>query len=376
MNKIIKVCFVAPIPSICRGINIPTVRSGGIATWMLQIWKYILSGNTNVQMCYVDISTKKRTVEGSNLWDRIVVSGFSMLSIKKEFKNVIKMYSPDVIHLTTSGSLGIIRDIVILNYAKKINIPVVYHLHFGRIPEIVKRKNQEYKLMLIALKMSSKVIVIDKQTCCTLKQYIDNNKIYYVPNFIDATELPTISVKNKKEIVFLGWIVKNKGIEELLAAWQILFEQNPGWVLRIVGPYSNGYFNYLNSRFSTRGVIFDGEKSHAEAMKIVNESEIFILPSYNEGFPYSILEAMTLRKAIIATNVGAISEMLTDDCGLLINPQSINDIVKALTRLMKDSKLRSQLGDNAFVKAMDQYIVNKVFKQYEYIWEKSIETRA
>lgn len=376
MNKIIKVCFVAPIPPICRGINIPTIRSGGIATWMFQMWKYISTGNTNVQMCYVDISTRKRTVEGSNLWDRIVVSGLSMLSIRQDLKKITRKYSPDVIHLATSGSLGVIRDIIIIKYAQKINIPVVYHLHFGRVPEITKLRNSEYKLISIALKMSSAVIAIDKLTYYSLKQNSNNDKIFYVPNFIDTSNLPTISVKNKKEIVFLGWIVKNKGIEELLAAWQILFEQNPGWVLRIVGPYSNGYFNYLNSRFSTRGVIFDGEKSHAEAMKIVNESEIFILPSYNEGFPYSILEAMTLRKAIIATNVGAISEMLTDDCGLLINPQSINDIVKALTRLMKDSKLRSQLGDNAFVKAMDQYIVNKVFKQYEYIWEKSIETRA
>lgn len=94
----------------------------------------------------------------------------------------------------------------------------------------------------------------------------------------------------------MGWVIKTKGIEELLSAWK---DVNIDGKLLIVGPYQESYLEYLNkSGYDLQNVIFEGEKSHEEAMNLLAGCEAFILPSYSEGCPYVILEAMSLKKPI------------------------------------------------------------------------------
>ena len=93
-----------------------------------------------------------------------------------------------------------------------------------------------------------------------------------------------------------------------------------------------------------------------------------MLPSYTEGFPNVILEAMALRKAIIATNVGAIPEMLEGESGVLIKPQDVNMLATELELLIYDDTRRLKLGQLAYEQARSSFSDDGIFSSLVDIW--------
>ena len=356
-----RILFAAPIPP----------PYGGIGNWVLLMQKY-MQPRTDVELVdIVNIAPKKRGLDGRSLWDRVVGQGFEMLRLKRELKQKIKEKQPDVVHLTTSGQLAIIRDILFLRTAKKLGIPTVYHIRFGRVPEIAENNTLEWRFLKKAIGLSSMTIAIDDQTYKTLKYHFTDDRIQKVANPFDISSVNVKQISAaKKEVMFLGWCIKTKGIEELLTAWDKLYTQHPEWILKLVGPIDDNYKQELQSRFSMTNVQFEGEKKHEDAMQLLNEASVFILPSYTEGFPNAVLEAMALEKPIIATDVGAISEMLSNHAGIVIPPHSEEAIADALNMVLSDEKLRCELGQNAKKHLMDDYAIDVVFEKYKAIWNE------
>jgi len=355
---IMKLCLVVPCPP----------PYGGIANWTAMISNY-MEGNSNIDFSIINTAISKRSTDGRTLFDRIVGSGFDMLKKGKQLNKHIKNDKLDVIHMTTSGQLAIIRDIILLKIAKKHNIPIVYHLRFGRVREISKKNTKEWRLLARAIKLASTTIAIDCTTFNELRKRSPDSNISYIPNPIDIRTLPQRSEMGDQTIVFLGWVIKTKGIEELLTAWQQVYKKHNNWSLKIVGPYQTQYYEELRAVYSFGGVRMMGEKSHDEAMEILNRSSIFILPSYTEGFPNAVLEAMALGKPVIATRVGAIPDILADGCGMLIRPRCTSDIADALDQLIVDPAQRKKLAGKAYEKLLKEYTMETVFEKYLSVWK-------
>lgn len=359
-NTPTKIALVAPIPP----------PYGGIANWVVILSEYVKQ-QTQVEFTHINISPKKRGVDGGTLLGRIVGQGIAMFSQKKKLKTAINKKRIDVIHMTTSGHLAVIRDIQMLKLAKKKKIPTVYHLHFGRIPEISKNNTKEWKLYKYAMRLASCVMAIDKKTYATIREYLPDINVCYVPNPFDVVKMRNFmqSVDNHQEIVYLGWLIKLKGVEELLTAWSKVRKDNPMWKLKLIGPYEEAYYETLKNKFSFEQVIFEGEQSHENAMKMLSKASVFILPSYSEGFPNVVLEAMALGKPIIATDVGAIPNML-QDCGVVIPVRDTKAIEDGLNLLLNNGVLRRELGNKAQEKLLKEYTLEKIGKEYIRIWNE------
>ena len=353
-----KILLIAPYPP----------PYGGIANWVVQIKEYVDENCDDIKLSVLNVAPKKRSTEGRNLWDRIIVSGFEMLFRKHELKKHIRMNRPDVIHMTTSGQFAVIRDILLIRTAKKYGIPVIYHIRFGRITDIACKNTREWQMIKKAMQLASTVMTIDRATLETVKEKLPGVNAVNVPNPIDICKLPSPQVNKSKNIMFLGWVVKTKGIEELLEAWEKVYREHNEWTLNIVGPYKTDYYEVLRDKYTLDGVVFLGEKKHDEAMELLNNSEIFILPSYTEGFPNSVLEAMALGKPVIATRVGAIPDMLDDGCGILINPCNSEDILESLNKLMKRANVRANVGKISQNKVYNKYTIERVFEHYRKLW--------
>jgi glycosyltransferase involved in cell wall biosynthesis len=359
MNKKMHLCLIAPVPP----------PYGGIGNWILLLKKYVENSN-RIEMNIIDTAPTNRSLDGRSMWDRVVVQGVQMLSKRRELNWIINNNRPDVIHITTSGQLAVIRDILLLKAAKRKGIPTVYHIRFGRIKEIAQMNTLEWKLISKAMLHATKVMAIDNITYNAIQQHLPTVNVVCVPNPIDISNLPEPNKSINKTIMFLGWVIKRKGIEELLSAWEKVYKENSDWRLRIVGPGKTEYLRYLKSHYSFEGVVYEGEKSHEEAMNLLNASDIFILPSYTEGFPNAVLEAMALSKPIIATRVGAIPDMLADNCGILIDSKETEEIVLALKSLIADHEKRIYIGNNAYQKLSNEYKIETVFDRYMQEWNK------
>ena len=353
-----KICMVVPVPP----------PYGGIANWTKLMDEYV-KGIDGVELSFVNTAPKKRSTEGRTLFDRVVVQGLKMLKVNKQMKKLLKSEKHDAVHMTTSGQLATFRDIMMLKTAKKMGVPTVYHIRFGRVPEISKNNTDEWKRLKKAMLLADKVIAIDTKTLEAVKKYAPEAKVCYVPNPFDMAKIKNVDLASeiKKEVVFVGWVIKAKGVEELLGAWQEVCEKHPDWTLKIVGPCKEDYKKELEERYSCKNVIFAGEQPHDEVMKTVANAAVFTLPSYTEGFPNAVLEAMALKKPIVATSVGAIPDML-EGCGIVIEPKSEEEIETALNKVLSDENLRDDLSGKAKEKLSDEYTIEKIFAVYKDIW--------
>ena len=338
---------------------------GGITNWTRLLMEYLDNYTEDVQYTLINTSPNKRVTENRNLFERIIISGFSMIKMNMKLGLVLKNKDIDVVHITTSGHLSIIRDIMFIRTARKHKVPVVYHIHFGRIPQMSKGDSIEWKVMKWALMLSTKVVAIDKNTLSA----IENNNIpaVYIPNPVNLNEMPHIGEKKaEKVIMYLGWVIRAKGIEELLEAWQQI--GHDGWLLCLAGPYSKVYMAELKKRFDMKDVIIKGELPHEEALQLLGDSGAFVLPSYSEGFPNVILEAMALRKPIIATRVGAIEDMLGEGCGMLLEVSDIEALKEDLLKVIKEIPELQSMGKRAQTRVYEKYSLEKVCGQYRAIW--------
>ena len=109
-------------------------------------------------------------------------------------------------------------------------------------------------------------------------------------------------------------------------------------------------------------------RKYEDVIKEMLSAGIFILPSYTEGFPNVILESMTCGCPIIATSVGAIPEMLSEDSGVLVEPGNVEMLKEAINFLLNDRTLANIYGENAKKRVKDNYSIPIVWEKLEDIW--------
>jgi len=166
-------------------------------------------------------------------------------------------------------------------------------------------------------------------------------------------------------------MIPSKGVEDLLEAWGGMDHsdgQGNLWRLRLIGPSDATYVNYLMANFSFKEVDLIGELQHDATLDQIRGSDFLVLPSHTEGFPYVVLEAMALSKAVIATGVGGIPEMLADGCGCLVNVGEPHVLAARMQSLIADSDLREALGRRAFLRVCQEYQSEAVYEQYSRQW--------
>lgn len=351
-----KILLISPLPP----------PYGGIANWSKMILDYAKDIGDKFEN--INIAPKKRSTEGRNIFDRVVISGFDMLKKKRELRLKIKSFKPDVIHMTTSGSLAIIRDYILLKTAQKYDIPTVYHIHFGRTAEIAKACSKEWKLFSKAMELATSVIAIEKETYTAVKDLLPKINIELVSNPINTSELPVASNRRAKSIVFIGWVVPQKGIDELVKAWNTVGMEYPDYELMIIGQAKPEYLQILKSKVKVGNIKFVGELLHSDAMEVLSKSSVFVLPSYTEGCPYSVIEAMALKNTVVASSVGAIPEMLSDNCGIVIEPRNVDAIVNGLRIALSNREKSRELAENAFDKVTTNYSQEIIYDKYKEIW--------
>jgi glycosyltransferase involved in cell wall biosynthesis len=227
-------------------------------------------------------------------------------------------------------------------------------------------------MLLCAMKLAFIVLPLDRATATTIHSLLPKKNVEIVPNPIDLAMLPmpTHQSSRKKTLLFLGWILPSKGVEDLLAAWGKLTCEN--WNLVLAGPGDLSYRNELINRFMPHNVSFTGELPHEIALQLIADCDLFVLPSHTEGFPFVVLEAMSLGKAIVASDVGGIPQMLAGESGVLFTPKDVKGLSAALESLIEDADLRGKIGSRARERALANYTVDAVFGRLLKIWQQTV----
>ena len=350
-------CLIAPRSDL----------SGGVSNWE-RILSNELRKHPNINVFFINNTSTKRPTDGSTIFYRVFHGGYVMVRARIMLAKFCRNYNIDVVHMTTSGGLGFLRDNILLSFLKKKHIPSVYHIHFGRSVEYKEANGRKWRQLLKAVRTADTTIVIDKRTFEVLKPHA--KRIKYVNNPIDVDNYIKYEIEYLKRIVFIGWIIKEKGIEELLKAFET-FNYEREYELYLIGPGTEEYVSYIRNNYALDNVHISGEMNHDDAMEVLSKAAFFVLPSYTEGFPNVILEAMALHKATIATNVGAIDEMIDDAAGITVEAKDVDSLLSAMISL-DDIEKQKEIGTRAYARVCNMYNIREAFDKYYDIWDSKM----
>ncbi len=177
---------------------------------------------------------------------------------------------------------------------------------------------------------------------------------------------------NDRVIIFVGRIVKDKGIVELIESFKQLSIRIKDLKLLIVGPYEEALDpipSEIRKEIENNDLIMTtGMKSDPE--KYLAAADLFCIPSYREGFGSSALEAAALKIPSVGTNIVGLRDAISNnETGILVPLHNIDQLTMALTTMIEDSHKREQMGQAAYDRVLNDFnqkiISKKIIEEYK-----------
>lgn len=351
---------------------------GGIATWAEGLRKYA-SLDRDVVIHHLDSAIRFRAIENTSLPTRAAAGSlYSCMAIASfAFSSAIRGRAA-IVHICSSGSLGLVRDLTLSALSRLYGRPVIMHFHFGRLPSIAHARNWEATLVRAACKFARCAVVLDSASAGALRSISPNCCVAVIPN--PAWDLAELKLESRnpagaKRLLFVGHVTPAKGVRELVeACCQI---KTNGFRLHLVGPIKLTFRKELQELARTRAdgdwLTITGPLSRKEALSLIAGSFAVILPSYAEGFPITLIEAMAFGKPVIATRVGAIPEMLQpsgeEACGICVEPHDSDSLRSAILGLLEQPSRALQLGSRGRVRVYAKYAPELIYPLYRSLWQ-------
>lgn len=276
-----------------------------------------------------------------NLWDLM------KLCIKKR---------PDLVYLAIAQNIAYLRDgmfIVIAGFLSKAKI--VIHLHGSYFKEYHNHTNWFMRRFIdFTMKQVDTAIVIGNRMRYVFDGWVKDVEI--IPNGTPFN--PRLSNKfrrnrNTLAISYLGNLLESKGVLDTIKAAKIVIGKFPNVRFKFAGSWrgqkpemKKSAFRFIRENHLENKIEFIGRILGDEKEKFLVDTDIFVFPSWCEGHPIVIIEAMAAGCPVISTkNVGAIPEIIIDGkTGILVEKKNPKALAESIVKLIADPELRVKMG--------------------------------
>lgn len=274
-----------------------------------------------------------------------------------------------IVHIHGGSNVSFYRKFLCFFIAKYIfRKKVVYHIHGGEFHLFFDKSNiASRKLIRFFIEETDLIICLSKKWEKFFTANFKPKSIYILPNIIDFPSRDLSISKTSKIItfLFLGLVCSNKGIFDLLKVISDDLEFYKGKARLIIG--GNGDVPKLLEvikKYNLNEVVsYLGWIKNEEKIRCLQKADIYILPSYNEGLPISILEAMSYGKPIISTDVGGIPEIVIPGRnGILVEPGNLKQLKEAVNCCINNFDTLQEFGKESKL-IVEKYFPNSVIKK-------------
>jgi glycosyltransferase involved in cell wall biosynthesis len=295
---------------------------------------------------------------------------FGVLVFWRAIIETIRKIDPDLVHAQSLSS----------------GIPALISKKLLKIPYAVWGQGSDVYHPDWFIQLASKMIVKNADSAIALTedmkrvmQDLYDRNIAVVPNGFNIEDYPDEPsfedrATHGKGILFVGRLKPVKGVQYLITSMKKVHEEMPDARLFLVG---DGEERERLAALSTqlgleKYVQFTGIVPHEKVKIFMQQADVFVLPSLSEGFPNVILEAMACGLPIIASRVGGIPDILTNDTnGYLVEVKDTNDLANKILLLLSDGVLRKKISDNNR-QLVKKYSWENVISELEKIYELTI----
>jgi glycosyltransferase involved in cell wall biosynthesis len=279
----------------------------------------------------------------------------------------------DLLHINVAAGGSAVRKAFLARLARRLNVPYVVHLHGSRFHEFWPAAGPHTRKTVDRLfSESAAIIVLGKYWSQLVLDHVPQaeNKIIILPNATAPIRFAREpATDGHVRISFLGELGQRKGTPQLVEALGRLADRRD-WTATIAG---NGQVQETTARAQQLGiedrVKIPGWLGPAAVNDVLCRTDIFVLPSFAENLPMSILEAFAGGIAVIATPVGAVTDVIAHESnGLLVSAGDVDALTCAIRRLLDDGNLREALGAAAKRDHTKYYEIDTYTSRLTAIW--------
>lgn len=246
----------------------------------------------------------------------------------------------DIIHATSGSS------IIALDFIRRQHAKFVYDF---RVPFNNNRSLLNfYKRTVFSLVQPDWVMFVDPISLQQYRNFFGRNNCSYIPIATDLEQFQPNNINSDRppRMLFAGVLRQDKGLKDLLAAMKIVSETCPELELLIAGygPLQGEVeeVSQLNPRIKYLGFV-----PNSDMPDLLNNVDLYVLPSYREGFSRSVLEAMACGLPVITTNVGGMGILQSAKAAIVTKPGQVTQLAEAITSLISDKDLRKSYSYRA-----------------------------
>ena len=283
---------------------------------------------------------------------------------------------PRIVHINTSlDPKAYWRDLVYLAVAKVLRRKVVYQVHGGALPEQFFPHSRLLTALLRRVLMWVDVVVLlAKCEMTAYEEFAPRARLIRIANCVPIEQGQRSSGSDRAvlSVAYIGRLTASKGIFETIEAVRLLRDRGIEVSLTIAGSgealeaiehaISAGG---LTGRVRLVGEVFGEAKHHLWC-----RTDVLALPSYREGLPYALLEAMACGVVPVTSPVGAIPDVVLDrQHGLLVPPKQPQAVALALQQLAGDRLLLQRLSHAARERVETRYSVTRLADQFTELYE-------
>lgn len=285
----------------------------------------------------------------------------------------------EIVHIHGSHSGSFYRKLVVFYVAKKIHHrKVIYHLHSSDYDQFYSRSNGfSKKLIRYLIREADLVICLSPSWEKYYREQFSPKQIVIVNNPVDDTiEKATLDASGAIRFLFLGRIGVRKGIFDILEVLAKHKDRFAGRIhLSVGGDGEVDKFKQLVTQHGLEDMVeYVGWVDAGHKKELLLNSHVYILPSYSEGLPISVLEAMSYGLPILSTPVGGIPEVVRNEVnGLLVEPGNLDQLAAAMLDLIDNPGKLKQYG-TASLSEVKPYLPASVAGQLEGVYKSLLGT--
>lgn len=258
-----------------------------------------------------------------------------------------------LVHVHTASRASFWRKSVVCLLARAARRPYLLHVHGGEFMKFYAQESNPLAQRFIrhTLTSAALVIALSEEWRDRLLAIAPGARVEIVPNGVAVPDLQTLRRPQDREptLLFVGDLIRAKGIFDLIRAFALIARRQPRVQLTVAGGLPAPQIRELTAELGVQArVAFPGWLGPGRLRSELAGATVFVLPSYAEGMPMALLEAMSWGLAVIATPVGGVPQVVEHGInGLLVAAGDVEGIAAAIVRLMSEPALCEALGTAA-----------------------------
>lgn len=278
---------------------------------------------------------------------------------------VLLTFRPEYTYFVIAPTgIAFYRDCFQIFLLKLFRSKIIYHLRGKGIKE--KTKHPIAKRIYKWAFNNENIIMLSRYLFHDIKDVAHINQVQYLPNGIPVPEvIPNENKSGTPSILFLSNLIETKGPLVLLKALKILNDQGYNFTANYVGAPATSIpesrFNKLLKEYGLeKKVFYLGPKYKKEKAAVFAETDIFAFPTYNDCFPSVLLEAMAYEIPIVASDEGAIPEIIDNNTtGFIVEQKNEIALAEKIAHLIENVDIRKKMGRTGQKKFFEKYTLEK-----------------